>query len=104
MVGDPAASLVERIRARMRERHQSLRRTAALAGLDAAFLSRILGGTKPLPVHRLEAIADALGYVDAERADFLRQAHIALAPPEVQQWIRDLEEECERLRRRLAKG
>ena len=94
---DFAAFLRDRIRAR----GLSLRATAARAGMDPAYLSRVVTRVKRLPVDRIAPLADALDLHHAERADFLRRAHLSLASPALRTLIAELESEVARLRKQI---
>ncbi len=89
------------LRERIRAGGLSLRATAARASMDPAYLSRVVTRVKRLPVERIEPLADALGLHGAERADFVRRAHLSLASPALRALIAELETENARLRAQL---
>ena len=90
------------LRERIRARGLSLRATAARAGMDPAYLSRVVTRVKRLPVERIETLADALDLHGDDRADFIRRAHLSLASPALRAVIAELEAEVERLRKDIA--
>jgi transcriptional regulator with XRE-family HTH domain len=95
---DFAAFLRDRIRAR----GLSLRATAARAGMDPAYLSRVVTRVKRLPADRIGPLADALDLHHGDRTEFVRRAHLSLASPALRALIHELEQEIARMRRRLA--
>lgn len=90
------------LRDRIRIRGLSLRATAAKAGMDPAYLSRVLTRVKRLPADRIGPLADALDLHHGERTDFIRRAHLSLASPALRTLITELETEVARLRKELA--
>ena len=97
-VDDFASFLRDRIRAR----GISLRATAARAGMDPAYLSRVVTRIKRLPADRIGPLADALDLHEADRAEFIRRAHLSLASPALRTLIAELDAEVARLRKRVA--
>lgn len=70
--------------------------------MDPAYLSRVVTRVKRLPSDRIGTLADALDLRHAERAEFVRRAHLSLASPALRTLIADLEAEVARLREEIA--
>lgn len=62
-----------------------------------AMIAKVLNGTRPPPLHRMESWADALDLTGRERARFLDLAAIAHLPVEVQPRFLRIYEEHEQL-------
>ena len=87
---------------RIRARGLSLRATAARAGMDPAYLSRVVTRVKRLPADRIGPLADALDLHHGDRTEFVRRAHLSLASPALRTLINELEQEIAAMRKQIA--
>lgn len=75
------------------ERGLSLRAVALRAGMDPSYLNRVRHRERPLPIDRVEHLADALGLGGDERLAFIEQAHLDIVPDFIRRMIKALREE-----------
>jgi transcriptional regulator with XRE-family HTH domain len=75
------------------ERGLSLRALAMRAGMDPSYLNRVRHRERPLPIDRVEHLANALGLGGDERQSFIEQAHLTIVPEFVRSMIIALREE-----------
>jgi len=75
------------------EKGLSLRSVALRAGMDPSYLNRVRHRERPLPIDRVDLLADALGLSGDERVAFVEQAHLDIVPDFVRRMIQALREE-----------
>ena len=75
------------------DRGLSLRAVALRAGMDPSYLNRVRHRERPLPIDRVEKLADALGLVSDERLAFIEQAHLDIVPEYIRSLITTLRDE-----------
>ena len=90
MLGSQFPDLIARLAS---ERGLSLRAVALRAGMDPSYLNRVRHRERPLPIDRVERLADALELAGDERTAFIEQAHLDIVPDFVRRLIEALREE-----------
>lgn len=90
MLGTQFPDLIARLAS---ERGLSLRAVALRAGMDPSYLNRVRHRERPLPIDRVERLADALGLSGDERTAFIEQAHLDIVPDFVRKLIETLRAE-----------
>lgn len=83
-----------------------IRRAQPLANESGAvgYLSKVIAGTKPPPMDRIDAWADALDLQDEARQEFLNLALedlLARAPDDLRKWVDSLRTELVQVREQL---